>query len=112
MTTVDRTATIAAAANSRRLCAMISPPSHALDADGAFLVVSLKGDRIGRVERYLVDELTLVEPRNEYDTTRHAVAPACFQPGHRTRVPMLKDTAGDEPIGIGTIRRFRRWFVR
>ena len=43
---------------------------------GALLEVGLQRDRIGRVERDLVDELARVEPRHEHEALRHLVAPA------------------------------------
>ncbi len=51
-----------------------------LDTDGAFLVVGLQRDRVGGVESYLVDELALVEPRDEHDPARHLIASAGFEP--------------------------------
>jgi hypothetical protein len=67
------------AANSR-ISRFISKPSGAFDTNGAFLKVGLKRYRICGVERHLVDELAFIEPGDEYDATRHTIAPACLQP--------------------------------
>src|SRR5262245_28268702 len=79
----------AAAARTRKLRGMMRPPLHALDAHGAFLEVGLQGNGISGVERHLVYELAFVKPRNKYDPTRHAVAPACLQPGADRSAPRL-----------------------
>src|SRR5215510_13947663 len=86
ITTLDSTARTIAAAGSRKFCAMTRPLS-ARDPDSALLEVGLKGYRIGGVERHLDDELALVEPRHEYDAARHAVAPACLEPGSNGAAP-------------------------
>ena len=62
---------------------------YAFNAHCAFLEVGLKRDRIGGVERHLVDELALIKPRNEYDTARHAVASARFKAGADEATPRL-----------------------
>src|ERR1043166_80060 len=43
--------------------------SHPLDLHGAFLKIGLQRNRIGGVERHLVDQLRLVEPRSEEHTS-------------------------------------------
>src|SRR5690606_2198656 len=50
--------------------------SDRLDSHRAFLVVGLLRDRIGRIERVLIDELRGIEPRHEHDTARRFVAAA------------------------------------
>src|SRR5688500_16534754 len=47
--------------------------------DCAFLVVGLLRDRIGGVERHLVDEPSLVEPGHEHQPPGRLVAPAGLQ---------------------------------
>src|SRR4029450_1604467 len=42
------------------------PPSDLFDPNRALLEIGLERDRIRRVERDLVDELALIEPRDEH----------------------------------------------
>src|SRR6266567_360611 len=55
--------------------------SYPLDLDGAFLEVGLQRDRVGGVERHLVDELRLVEPGHEHEAARRLVASAGLDAG-------------------------------
>src|SRR5262245_44633013 len=52
--------------------------SHFGDLDGALLVVGLERDRIGGIQRDLVDQLAGVEPRHEHQAARRLVAAARF----------------------------------
>src|SRR6188472_2880060 len=52
----------------------------ARDAHRAFLEIGLQRYRVGRVERHLIDELALVEPRHEDHTVRHLIASTRFKP--------------------------------
>src|SRR3546814_6864879 len=61
--------------------------SGRFDADGAFFVVRLLRDGIGGVERDLVDELAGVEPGDEDNPARHAVAPSGLDAGADRAAP-------------------------
>src|SRR3546814_12181200 len=61
--------------------------SGRFDADGAFFVVRLLRDGIGGVERDLVDALAGVEPGDEDDPARHAVAPSGLDAGADPAAP-------------------------
>ena len=50
--------------------------SHQRQADGAFFEIGLQRNRIGRVQRHLVDQLALIEPRHK----DHARAASCCAP--------------------------------
>src|SRR4051794_41892338 len=55
--------------------------AYPLNAHRAFLEVGLQRDRIGGVQRHLVNELRFVEPRHEHELARGLVAAAGFDPG-------------------------------
>src|SRR6185436_2023952 len=71
-------ANTAASARIRNFGVMAA--SHPFDLHGAFLEIGLQRDRVGGVERDLVDELALVEPGYEHHAARHLVAPARLDP--------------------------------
>src|SRR5690606_15431153 len=54
----------------------------------ALLVVGLLGNRIGRVQSDLVDQLAGIEPGHEHHPTWHAVAAAGLHPG--THLPAAR----------------------
>src|SRR5918999_2349222 len=66
-------------------------PSHRLDPDRALLEVGLLRDRVGGIERGLVDQLARVEERDEHDTLRRAVPALRLPPGPDLTPP------GDQP---------------
>src|SRR5262245_58120219 len=80
MAKVAVSATRSAARHNRRSLVIVRT-SGSFDTNRAFLEVGLKRDRVGGVQRHLVDELAFIEPWHEYDTARHAVATARLQPG-------------------------------
>src|SRR5690606_1933821 len=57
------------------------------DLDRTLLVVGLLGDRVGRVERDLVDQLAGIEPGHEDHPLRHPVASARLHPRAHLAAP-------------------------
>src|SRR3546814_2712057 len=60
-------------------------------ADGAVFVILLLRDGSGGVERDLVDELAGVEPGDEDDPARHAVAPSGLDAGADRAAPRSEE---------------------
>src|SRR6188768_417424 len=64
--------------------------TRALDLDdlhGALLEVGLERDRVGRIQRHLVDELAGVEPGHEHQAARRLVAVARLDPRAHAAAP-------------------------
>src|SRR5690606_15140952 len=70
-----------------RMFARMSGPSRRGHPDRALLEVGLLGDRVGRVQGDLVDQLRGVEPGHEHHAARHPVAAPGLDPGPHRAAP-------------------------
>src|SRR5690348_10770014 len=82
MSAVCAGAPAATSIRAARTAVRIIAASHTHDLTGALLEIGLERNRVGGVERNLVDELACVEPRHEHKPARHEIASARFDARH------------------------------